>query len=180
MIRTELEHCALGVVWQRGPCSAYVVRSEFAKSPSGFWSASAGSIYPVVERLIGAGLVEAEAKSDGRRASRLLRITDAGRAALRSWIEELDRGSTSATYDPVRTRLLFLSALPPGRPRRAVLEKARDQTSARLEELRARRKALECDEERMEALATRGAEYELEGRLAWLSEVETQLLNRRA
>ena len=27
---TEVEGCALGVVWQRGPCTAYEVRMEFA------------------------------------------------------------------------------------------------------------------------------------------------------
>jgi DNA-binding PadR family transcriptional regulator len=172
MIRTELEYCVLGVIWQRGPCSAYAVRSEFAKSPSAHWSASAGSIYPVVTRLVAAGLVSARPSSKGRRVSQELRVTRPGVAALRSWIGLIDRAATSATYDSVRTRLLFLRALPNEAEREAVLDQAMEETKARVAELL----TLNETNEPMEALATLGAVYELEARLGWLAEIRPRLL----
>jgi DNA-binding PadR family transcriptional regulator len=171
-IRTELEYCALGVIWQRGPCSAYTVRSEFAKSPSAHWSASAGSIYPVVSRLLAAGLITARPLSTGRRSSQELRVTGGGLDALRGWIGQIDKASTSATYDSVRTRLLFLQALQGRAERESVLDKALEETKARLAELRALAEA----DEPIEALATLGAVYELEARLAWLTEIGPRLL----
>jgi DNA-binding PadR family transcriptional regulator len=172
MIRTELEYCALGVIWRRGPCSAYAVRSEFAKSASAYWSASAGSIYPVVKRLLEAGLVVGRHRSDGRRVSQELSATAKGVKALRAWIERMDRISTSATYDSVRTRLLFLEALDNRARREAVLTSAEAETNARLAELR----KLDETDDPMEALATIGAVYELEARLAWLKEIRPRLL----
>jgi DNA-binding PadR family transcriptional regulator len=172
MIRTELEHCVLGVIWQRGPCSAYAVRAEFAKSLSAHWSASAGSIYPVVERLVDAGLVRARARSNGRRASRELTISKRGLSSLRRWIERIDRTATSATYDSVRTRFLFFKALPLEEDRNAAFAKAVEETKASLAEL----EALDERDEPMEALATLGAQYELKARLAWLGAIEMHLL----
>jgi DNA-binding PadR family transcriptional regulator len=168
MIRTELEHCVLGVIWQRGPCSAYRVRSEFAKSPSAHWSASAGSIYPVAERLIAAGLVRVTHTQTGARATRELTVTPEGVAAIRSWIARIDRLATSATYDPVRTRLLFIHALDSVEDRRQVLRSASAETQARLAEL----EALDLTGEPMEALVMLGARHELQARLAWLLEIE--------
>jgi DNA-binding PadR family transcriptional regulator len=172
-MRTELEHCVLGVIWQRGPCSAYAVRAEFAKSPSGHWSDSAGSIYPVVERLRHAGLVAARSKRNGQRTTRELTITKRGLTSLRRWIERLDRPATSATYDSVRTRFLFFEVLPRREQREAAFAKAIDETRARLAEL----ESLDHKEEPMEALATLGARYELQARLDWLDAIKPQLLD---
>jgi DNA-binding PadR family transcriptional regulator len=172
---TELEHCALGVIWQRGPCTAYAVRNEFAKSPSAYWSASSGSIYPVIKRLLAAGLIEAQTLTDGRRVSRALQVTTAGLDALRLWIEEIDRAATSATYDPIRTRMLFLDALTASAEREAVLDKAAEETKSRLAEL----KATARSDEPMEMIAMLGAVYELKARLEWLQEIRPQLVGQR-
>ncbi len=56
---TELESTVLGVVWLRGPCTAYVIRQEFLASSSSYWTASTGAIYPVLRRLEGAGMIRA-------------------------------------------------------------------------------------------------------------------------
>ncbi|HEY0116843.1 MAG TPA: PadR family transcriptional regulator [Allosphingosinicella sp.] len=179
MIRTELEYCALGVIWRRGPCSAYEVRSEFARSPSAFWSASAGSIYPVVGRLVAARLVAATERQVGRRKSKLLELTDSGLAALRSWICTLDRASTAATYDPIRTRFSFLDAVPDPERRDAVIATALAETRARLDELCAEEQGLGGAAHDMERIAMRGARRELEARIAWLGEARAPLVGRR-
>jgi PadR family transcriptional regulator len=67
---TELESCVLGVVWQRGPCTAYTVRREH-------WSSSAGSIYPVLARLESLGLIDGEEASWGAGTKKHYRATAA-------------------------------------------------------------------------------------------------------
>ena len=172
MIRTELEYCTLGVIWRRGPCSAYAVRCEFERSASSDWSASAGAIYPVVERLIGAGLILARPKDDGRN-SRELSVTAPGLAALRRWISRMDEATTATTQDPVRTRLLFLEALDPA-DRDAAIEVAMTQTRQRIGELKRLHRELLRRGDEMEALVTLGGGHQLEGRLRWLKAVRSR------
>lgn len=71
---TELETVALGIVWLRGPCTAYVVKSALR--------ASGGAIYPLLRRLEEAGLVRARAQTWGRRGKKELAITPRGVEAL--------------------------------------------------------------------------------------------------
>lgn len=110
---TELEGAALGVVARDGPCTAYSVKEVFRASPSDFWSGSAGSIYPLMKRLEDRGLLISESSSTGRRGSQLYRVTRGGRAAFRRWLTDVER-ATAIGFDPLRTRMVFLSALSPG------------------------------------------------------------------
>lgn len=170
---TELESCVLGVVWQRGPCTAYTVRREFTTSNSSHWSSSAGSIYPVLARLEALGLIEAEEASWGAGSKKQYRATDAGIASLKAWIgPPLPAWTGAATFDPVRTRMYFLAALPPAKRRRFV-EEAERLTRAELDRYRHSHHLTTGDP--YERLATRGAVRELEGRLRWLDEVKKAL-----
>jgi DNA-binding PadR family transcriptional regulator len=111
---TELESCTLGAVWQRGPCTAYVIRREFAASITPYWSASAGSIYPVLRRLKKLRLVRTERTRWGRGKRDSYAITKAGVAALRRWIgPPISPAIAAPSFDPLRTRVSFLGVLPP-------------------------------------------------------------------
>lgn len=108
----ELEGIVLGYVFKTGPCTAYQVRKLLKGSPSSQWQASAGSIYPLLERLERNGLVEAEADNHDLRARRALIITNAGKKALKSWVKAGSQQEVvSAISDPIRTRIFFLDAL---------------------------------------------------------------------
>ena len=48
---TELEGAVLSVLARRQPLSAYGIRKEFEAAVTRSWSASAGSVYPLVKRL---------------------------------------------------------------------------------------------------------------------------------
>ena len=113
MESTELEGCVLGIVWERGPCTAYVIRTVFLESLSPYWSGSAGSIYPLVARLEARGLVAARVEPRGGRSRKELSITPEGVAALHAWLRPLPEWTGSVPVDPVRTRMFFLGALPP-------------------------------------------------------------------
>src|SRR5258706_1130239 len=83
---TELESTVLGVVWLRGPCTAYVVRQEFLASSSSYWTASTGAIYPLLRRLEEAGLIRAAEQEWGTKGKKGFSITPKGAAALPEWI----------------------------------------------------------------------------------------------
>ena len=170
---TELESCVLGVVWQRGPCTAYTVRQEFAISNSSHWSSSAGSIYPVLARLESLGLIEAEEASWGAGRKKHYRVTEAGLATLKMWIgPPLPDWTGAATFDPIRTRMYFLTALPPARRRKFLAEAER---ITREELARFQESVHMKAEDAHERLASLGIIYELEGRLKWLAAVRKEM-----
>jgi len=108
----ELEGLVLGYIFKTGPCTAYQIRKLLKSSPSAQWRGSAGSIYPLLERIERNGLIEGKDDANDKRARRSLRITSTGKKALKAWVkagtqEEL----VSAVSDPVRTRVFFLDVL---------------------------------------------------------------------
>ena len=110
---SELEGFVLGLVWQLGPASAYEIRRHMQTSPSTQWSASAGSIYPLMRRLERAGLLKSRERSGGGRGGREYTITAKGQSALREWVgPPLGAAVVTVAHDPLRSRARFLGALP--------------------------------------------------------------------
>lgn len=174
---TELENCVLGVVWLRGPCTAYVVRQEFASSETPHWSSSAGSIYPVLERLQNLGAVRSQSGSWGQGSRKQYQITPSGLETLRLWIgPPIAEGAAAPTFDPIRTRMFFLEALPPSKRIRYV-DEAIKATRAVLDELRSNLSRRPADD--MDALASLGTVFQLEGRIAWLRRIRRAISRRK-
>lgn len=123
MAATELEGVILGIIASRQPCSAYVVRQRFEKSPTWGWSKSKGAIYPAVARLVARGYIAAEQVTENGRSKELLSLTDLGRVALAAWIDDFGDGMGGAPVDPIRTRVNYLAFLPPAQ-RHAFLDRA--------------------------------------------------------
>lgn len=109
---TDLEAIVLGVIQGSGPCTAYQIHQAFLKSPSHFFSGSAGAIYPVVKRMKGRGFTQAEASQTGRRKSEMLTLTNAGRHVLLDWMQSFEAAADGG-FDPARARLNLLSKLLP-------------------------------------------------------------------
>jgi DNA-binding PadR family transcriptional regulator len=123
---TDLEGAVLAVIARRGEATAYQVAKQFESSPSEYWSGSAGAVYPLVERLRGQGLVDAELGAQGKRARTRYRLSEAGAAAYRAWLFDCDRAAGMG-FDPLRTRMVYLAGAS-SLERRAFLE----QVEARL------------------------------------------------
>lgn len=119
---SELEGVILGIVSTREPCSAYVVRQRFERSPTWGWSSSKGSIYPAIARLKSRSLLAGEPAQGDRRNTELLRITASGRQALQEWIGAVGMEMGGVPVDPIRTRVNYLAALPLSE-RRAFLDR---------------------------------------------------------
>lgn len=163
---TDLEHCVLGVVWRQGESSAYAVRAEFERSPSRDWSSSAGSIYPAIRRLCALGFLEQVGRT-GPRRKKVLRTTSDGAERLRQWITTIEPPSASPTYDPIRTRLTFLTAIDIAE-RAAVIRDAIEKTSLNLDRVNNYLNEVRVGSLAGEVLASQGAIRELKARRSWL------------
>ncbi len=164
----------LGLVWERGPCTTYQVRKVFLASDNPSWSGSVGSIYPLVSRLERKGLLKSEPSGQGRRRSRHYTLTKNGLRSLRNWLDcGEDPVVTGVPPDPLRTRVLFLSALPPSR-RKAFLELAREGVESRLAGYGERLANGEHD--LANELVYQGAQEGQAARLRWIDAVLTRVL----
>jgi DNA-binding PadR family transcriptional regulator len=167
---TELEACALGAIWLRGPCSAYAIRREFAESNSSYWSASSGSIYPVIKRLLALGLVSARASPSDMRGTRDLVATAKGARALRAWVRDLPNWTRKPSLDPVRSRMNFLAVLGTRAAQLDFVKRAIAGARAQDEDLRRELPSFRKTSD-TEYLTNLGSLYEVEARMRWLEAV---------
>jgi len=177
---TELESCVLGVVWLRGPCTAYVVRQEFLASESSHWSGSGGAIYPLLRRLEKEKLIRAKMHAWGSGSKKEFEITDRGLEELRAWIgPPLPQWTAAPTFDPVRTRLSFLGAVTPAK-RVKFVDEARRNAAAEIQILQGKLEEHDRDAEPFEHLVLRGTLRELEARANWLEELAVEISGAKA
>lgn len=103
---SELEGMILCEIDRQGETSAYAIQKIFAHSPSSFWAASKGAVYPAIDRLVRKGLLKAAAlKGDGR-GTRHLTLTKKGSSSLSAWASNIDL-ATSPGADPFRSRAAY-------------------------------------------------------------------------
>jgi DNA-binding PadR family transcriptional regulator len=168
--RSELECFVLGLVWQLGPCSPYEIRRHMQASPSSQWSASAGAIYPLIQRLQRERLVRGRRATTGKRTRTEYSITPGGLTALRAWIgPPLAPEAISVAHDPLRSRARFLKALPPAQ-RRAWFAAALEALKEVESRVREWQMAFGADE--FAEQITRSGELDVECRTRWIQEFE--------
>src|SRR5437870_5625902 len=99
---TTTEVAILGVLtW--GPLSGYDLKKAIDSSVGYFWGPAKSQIYAVLPRLEDAGFATTRKVPQSHRPDKTIyRITPAGRAALKSWIED-----TPPPPDPDRNPLLL-------------------------------------------------------------------------
>jgi DNA-binding PadR family transcriptional regulator len=171
---SEIEGCVLALIHESGPATPYAIRKEFLSSPSPQWSGSAGTIYPLVERLTKRGLIRTTVHLTGQRQGRRMSLTAMGVRAFRRWLSiPVPDWVAGIPPDPLRTRVRFLGALPISGQRAFVAEAVR--VAGR--QLR----VLEADGKVQRArgpfphLMSRGALLSMQARLAFLEETAKAL-----
>jgi DNA-binding PadR family transcriptional regulator len=167
---SEIEACVLALVSADGPATPYAIRRVFLDSPSPQWSGSAGTIYPLIERLLGRKLIRSKLCLTGKRRGYQISLTPAGSRALGLWLSvPIPEWVAGVPPDPLRTRVRFLGAISLNQ-RRAFLQNAHQRTQEHL-------RAVEADCERKRAkdefqyLMARGALLSMQSRCAFLQEV---------
>ena len=89
--KTTPVECLLGLL-SLGPLTGYQMRQLMQESTANFWRESYGRIYPALEQMQKAGLVEVEAlktsdpRAKGPKARKVYRMTAAGEARLHAWL----------------------------------------------------------------------------------------------
>lgn len=167
---SEIEACVLALVSVDGPSTPYAIRKVFLDSPSPQWSGSAGTIYPLIERLLRRRLIRSKLCLTGRRRGHQISLTMLGSQALQQWLAlPIPEWVAGVPPDPLRTRVRFLCAISANR-QKAFLQNAHQRTQAHL-------RAVEADCERKRAkdefqyLMARGALLSMQSRCAFLQEV---------
>ena len=162
---TELEGGALGLLWLHQSATAYELRKMVAKSPTPQWSASAGTVYPLVRKLSRANLIAFAPTGDGR-GTRRLRITPAGKRAFKAWITDCSPAVIGLPPDPVRTRLRFLELVSSSEGHR-LLDQFEKQMRSQLIRMRTVRRAA-GKESLSESLTSLGARLSQQSRIEWI------------
>lgn len=155
----------------KGPCTPYALRREFLDSPSQYWSASSGAVYPLVLRLEERGLIRLKGKTADGREGNIYMLTRAGQRALTRWIKSIDAPACiSVPPDPLRSRIAFLDLLDAA-DRGKCLENASSALRAYVSQVRSYTARATKEQTPAEYLVSLGALRTLEARLQWLEEV---------
>ncbi len=167
---SEIEACVLALVSVDGPATPYAIRKVFLDSPSPQWSGSAGTIYPLIERLLRRKLIRSKLCLAGKRRGHQISVTRAGSRALGLWLSlPIPEWVAGVPPDPLRTRVRFLGVISRNH-RTAFLQNVHQRTQAHL-------RAVEADCERKRAkrgfqyLMARGALLSMQSRCTFLQEV---------
>ena len=129
---TTTECAVLGLLGH-GPQSGYDLKKAVDRSVGYFWGPAKSQIYAVLPSLVEAGYATSRTVAQERRPDKqVYRITGAGRAALRKWIEETP-DSPTPDRNPLLLKIFFgeyASAevlLEQVRARRAEMEQLKDE-----------------------------------------------------
>ena len=103
--RTEL--AVLGLLAWAGETSGYELHKRAERSVGFIWSPARSQLYAVLKRLQAQGLAAGRhVEQTDRPDKRLLRITEAGRATLREWLDRVD-AIEPEDHDGVLLKLFF-------------------------------------------------------------------------
>ena len=103
------DYVVLGMI-RLGARSGYEIKQAVELSIRFFWTISQAQIYPSLERLEAAGLVEGCSEPLGKRQRRTFQITEAGESALREWLQR-DEPMPFELRDVGMVKVFFADAL---------------------------------------------------------------------
>jgi DNA-binding PadR family transcriptional regulator len=139
VVRTETERltttegAVLALLAIEGERSGYDLQKLVAKAIAHVWSPARSGLYAALPRLVRAGLASSRAAAGLRGPERqLYSVTDAGRAALASWLRTVEPGARETFF-----LKLFVGGLTTGDVLLEHLEQFTADTEASLETLRA-------------------------------------------
>ena len=172
---SEIEGCVLGLLSVDGPATPYAIRKVFLESPNPQWSGSAGTIYPLIERLLRRKLIHSKVCLTGKRRGHRTSITSSGSWALKQWLSvPIPEWVAGVPPDPLRTRIRFLGAIG-NKQRQQFLEDAYHRTQAHLAAIEADCARRRTSAVEFEYLIGRGALLSMQSRCAFLQEVSEAL-----
>jgi len=94
----------------QGPSYGYLLRAEFDRRTGTTWPLNVGQVYKTLETLERDGLVVKSARSDAA-GHIFYEITDAGRAAVATWLASPEKNSDETPVAPARNDVAIKIAL---------------------------------------------------------------------
>jgi PadR family transcriptional regulator AphA len=170
---TTAEYAVLGLL-AFGERSGYDLARAAGRSIGYMWAPSRSQIYKVLPRLVRAGCAESsEVEQRGKPDKELYRVTENGRAALRSWVEQVDE-KPSGGIGIFLLKLFFGWAAPP-EAALTQLEAYRRLIEKRLADFEAMEQELDKDEPPHSRIALRHGIARARATLAWADETRRNL-----
>jgi|GEM_PF-737786 len=171
---SAMEHTVLGIAWKRGPCTTYGLMKELSSSTSTYYKERAGTVYPLVNRLLKLGYLRI-ADSGGLKDQKLIEITDLGFQSLQSWISEpISEEDVAHTVDFIRLRVFYLASVDPGE-RNFMIETSLAMLERQLDECKLARRRYVDQGDDFSNLATLGTVFETIARIDWLKAIHEQV-----
>ncbi len=166
---STLEFTVLGILWKTGGATAYAVTQEFSQSETSAYRSGAGSIYPLLNRLDKAGLVESAGKGED------FTLTPEGLETLQSWYQAPlpDEGFT-CLLDPMRSRIYFLRSVPPDQ-RDTFIKEALDGMKLLAAKCERLLESFKAHGDEFSILATEGTLSETKARIKWLKKIKAEM-----
>lgn len=163
---------SLLAILDQGPCYGYQLRAEFDRRTGSTWPLNVGQIYNTLERLERDGLVAKGAADEQGHV--YVEITDAGRLAVRGWLDSPVERSTG-TRDELAIKLALAATLPGV----DVAELIRTQRRASLAQLQALREtaaeSVDGPQELARSLLVDSMIFAVEAEVRWLDHTEQRL-----
>jgi DNA-binding PadR family transcriptional regulator len=107
---TPTHHLILAMV-RFGANYGYAIRKAAAESTQGFWPTSFAQLYPQLNQMCSAGLLQRRSDPDGDRDRSAYELTDVGLSALCNWLRS-PRLTPMQIRNEASLRLFFADALP--------------------------------------------------------------------
>ena len=171
---STMENTVLGIVWKRGPCTTYSVMKELQASTSTFFRDWAGTVYPIVNRLLKSGYLGCKRKR-GSRGEKMVHITESGNFQLKIWLTgEVEAPEVAQTVDLLRLRVFYLAAIEPSQ-RFQFIDDAVLKLEAHKLHCEEAVKSYRSMDDKFSALATEGVIHETTSRIEWLKSLKTSL-----
>lgn len=165
------KYLILGLLTERA-MSGYDIKKHVHKVLSAVTSASYGTLYPTLHKLLEEGLVEVqEVPQQSRPSKKLYRITDRGSEELQAWLRQ------PPIADQVRREFLLKLYLADSLPRQellTLLAKRRDETEAQIKTLRKESQHV-AESQRVWVIQYALSQYEAE--IGWLNQLEAEIEN---
>jgi len=128
---TTTSYALLGLLALR-PWTTYELTKQVQRSLGWFWPRTERKLYDEPKKLVAAGLATASEERTGKRPRTVYAITDAGRAALRAWLDEPPAAPALEMESMVK---VFFADSGSIEQLRATLDHVRASAEARLAEL---------------------------------------------
>ena len=172
---SDWEFAVLGVIWQDGPCTPYRVLKTFRDSMSAYWSASTGSIYPIIARLQKRKLILSSKQPKRHQTASQIKISAKGKSELaKSLAPDRQLGGELMAFDPLRLRVRHLGILN-SRGQKQFLDAVQKTLRKQLESVRADAVEKKKQDDLFASLMAEGARQSIQGQLKWIDHIRKTL-----